>query len=405
MRHRRPARSRYGDAADGPVVPVVLRSAREREQRGALDRRSCRRSTRARCRRRRSSSSSTFPGVRRDAGPGQVEALLRIDGRVEPIIAQLTQQYTQNYQKSTNVESRLWHSVFDLVKAFIAAYTLALKAGYPRADNKRWRAILPWVIVRLAHYRGLDGKFRLFRYSHWIPAQWREFHELYEFARMRGWQREQLVFGVGAFAKPGVSFEQEYLKTLLLMRLDSGNFTPDQVEWVARQLEDWTPTLTLTPPPSRRRAVLRRSHGLAGTAPARPRAVGRPRACFSTPRRCTRASSSACAGCPSRTSEMPPARRPARARAAAAADAARVAVRPRRDRAGAARAALARRHRSARRRRPAGAHARGRRDRPACRTRRARPASRRATTRSRRSSIRTPTRNRSRGASAARTGG
>lgn len=193
---------------------------------------------------------ASFPGSRREAGPAQVEALLRIDGRVEPIIGELTRQYTQNYQKSTNIESRLWHSVFDLVKAFIAAYQLALKAGYPRADNKRWRAILPWVIVRLAHYRGLDGKYRLFRYSHWIPAQWREFHELYEFARMRGWQREQLVVGVGSFAKPGVSFEQEYLKTLMLMRLDSGNFTPDQVEWVARQLEDWTPTLALTPPPS-----------------------------------------------------------------------------------------------------------------------------------------------------------
>jgi len=193
---------------------------------------------------------SGFPGTRKEAGPGQVEALLRIDARVEPIIAQLTQQYTQLYQKSTGVESRLWHSVFDLVKAFTAAYQVALKAGYPRADNKRWRAILPWVIVRLAHYRGLDGKYRLFRYSRWIPAQWREFHELYEFARMRGWQREQLVFGVGAFAKPGVSFEQEYLKTLMLMRLDSGNFTPDQVEWVARQLDDWTPTLALTPPPS-----------------------------------------------------------------------------------------------------------------------------------------------------------
>ena len=139
--------------------------------------------------------------------------------------------------------------MFDLVKAFIAAYHASLKAGFPRADNKRWRAVLPWVLVRLAHYKGLDGKFRLFRYSHWIPAQWREFHELYEFARMRGWQREQLVFGAGAFAKPGVSFEQEYLKSLLLMRLDSGNFTPDQVEWVARQLEDWTPSLTLTPPP------------------------------------------------------------------------------------------------------------------------------------------------------------
>ena len=193
---------------------------------------------------------ASFPGSRRDAGPGQVEALLRIDGRMEPVIAQLTQQYTQNYQKSTGIESRLWHAVFDLVKAFINAYQMALKAGFPRAENKRWRAILPWVIVRLAHYRGLDGKYRLFRYSHWIPAQWREFHELYEYARLRGWQREQLVFGVGAFAKPGVSFEQEYLKTLLLMRLDSGNFTPDQVEWVARQLDDWAPTLALTAPPS-----------------------------------------------------------------------------------------------------------------------------------------------------------
>jgi hypothetical protein len=191
-----------------------------------------------------------FPGARREVGPGQVEALLKIDARLEPIIAQLTQQYTANYQKSSAVESRLWHAVFDLVKAFIAAYNAALKSGYPRAEQKRWRAIMPWVLVRLAHYRGLDGKYRLFRYSHWIPAQWKDFHELYEFGRMRGWQREQLVFGVGAFAKPGISLEQEYLNTLMLMRLDSGNFTPDQVEWVAHQLSDWTPTLTLVPPPS-----------------------------------------------------------------------------------------------------------------------------------------------------------
>ena len=109
--------------------------------------------------------------------------------------------------------------------------------------------MLPWVLVRLAHFKGIDGKFRLFRYGHWIPAQWREFHELYEFARMRGWQREQLVYGAGTFSRPGVYLELEYLKTLLLMRLDSGNFTPDQVEWVAKQLEDWAPSLSLVPPP------------------------------------------------------------------------------------------------------------------------------------------------------------
>jgi hypothetical protein len=53
---------------------------------------------------------------------------------------------------------------------------------------------------------------------------------------MRGWQREPLAFGAGAFSQAGRSLEQEYVRALLLMRLDSGNFTPDQVEWVARSL-------------------------------------------------------------------------------------------------------------------------------------------------------------------------
>jgi len=84
-----------------------------------------------------------FPGARRDVGPAQVEALLRIDSRLEPVLAQITRQYTASYQKSSSVESRPWHAAFDLVKAFIGAYQLSLKSGYPRADNRRWRAILP----------------------------------------------------------------------------------------------------------------------------------------------------------------------------------------------------------------------------------------------------------------------
>ena len=189
---------------------------------------------------------ANFPGGGRDATAAQLEALLELDARLEPIVRDLTRQYTINYQKSSTVESRLWHAVFDLVKGFVGAYNAALQAGSPHVENRRWRVILPWALVRLAHYRGLDGKFRLFRYSHWIPAQWREFHEVYELARARSWQREQLVFGAGAFRKRGVFVEQVYLNMLLLMRLDSGNFTPDQVEWVANQLEDWAPTLMLS---------------------------------------------------------------------------------------------------------------------------------------------------------------
>src|SRR5438067_1251385 len=192
---------------------------------------------------------ASFPGGRRRLGPAQAEALLHIDARCEPIVSQLTAQYTANYQRSSGVETRLWHGVFDLVKAFTAAYQATLKAGYAAGEQKRWKVVLPRVLVRLAHYKGIDGKFRLFRYGHWIPAQWRELHELYEFARMRGWQREPLAHGAGTFSQPDRSLEQEYVRVLLLMRLDSGNFTPDQVEWVARSLEEWTQSVTLMPPP------------------------------------------------------------------------------------------------------------------------------------------------------------
>jgi hypothetical protein len=192
---------------------------------------------------------ASFPGGRRRIEPVEVEALLSVDARCEPIISQLTEQYTVNYQRSSGVETRLWHGVFDLVKAFTAAYQAVLKAGYAAGEQKRWKTVLPRVLLRLAHYKAIDGKFRLFRYGHWIPAQWRELHELYEFARMRGWQRDPLAFGTGPSGQPAGSLEQQYIRTLLLMRLDSGNFTPDQVEWVARSLAEWTGSLTLSSPP------------------------------------------------------------------------------------------------------------------------------------------------------------
>ena len=133
------------------------------------------------------------------------------------------------------------------------------------------------------------------------------------------------------------------------MRLDSGNFTPDQVEWVARQLEDWTPTLTLAPPPGEgarffvdltgTQGLRRRDSAHVGgrvlfldAGPGYARIVERLR------------------WLPEQDDGVAEARRPARARAATAADAAGVAVRPRRDRAGAARGALRSRRRGPRRR-------------------------------------------------------
>src|SRR5690349_19784885 len=64
---------------------------------------------------------ANFPSGGREVTAPQLEALLRLDARLDPIVKDLTRQYTINYQKSSTVESRLWHAVFDLVKGFIGA--------------------------------------------------------------------------------------------------------------------------------------------------------------------------------------------------------------------------------------------------------------------------------------------
>ncbi len=107
------------------------------------------------------------------------------------------------------------------------------------------------------------------------------------------------------FSRPGVCLEQEYLKTLLLMRLDSGNFTPDQVEWIAQQLEDWSPSLSLVAAARQRRELLRRPHRHAGPAAAGPAARGRTRAVSRRGAGLRAHRRAACAGCPSRTTTSP----------------------------------------------------------------------------------------------------
>ncbi len=256
------------------LVAVVLRSAVERQTRGALDRAA------ADVRGHRRPAGSARARVRlsrlaQGARTGQVEALLRIDARLEPIIAQLTQQYTANYQKSTSVESRLWHSVFDLVKAFTAAYQIALKAGYPRATTSAGARSCRGSSCASRTTGVSTASTGCSATATGSPRNGASSTSSTNSRACAAGSASSWSSAWAAFRKPGVSFEQEYLKTLLLMRLDSGNFTPDQVEWVARQLEDWTPTLALTPAAVGRRALLRRPDRDAGPAPPRPPAQRR----------------------------------------------------------------------------------------------------------------------------------
>ena len=324
-----------------------------------------------------------FPGTRKDVSPAQVEALLRIDARIEPVLAQLTQQYTTNYQKSTDVESRLWHAVFDLVKAFTAAYQLALKA---RVSERRQQALARGAAVDPGAARVLQEPRRQ------VPAV--PLRPLDPGAVARAARALRIRADAGMAAR-AAGLRRGHVRAARGLR--RARIPEDAAADAARfrQLHAGPGRVGGAPArglvavadagaaAGRAGGVLRRSHRHPGPAAPGPRVRRRPRA---VPRRRPRLRAGGRADALAARARRGRAEegRAARARAETAADAARVAVRTGCHRPRAAGHPLRHRRRGARGRRAAGAHAVRWPRSTASRTPRARPASPRATTRSRR---------------------
>lgn len=177
----------------------------------------------------------------------RLHGLFTLDQQLAGARSGLVTQYVTSFRVSVDVEKRLWQSSFDLSQAFINAYEMVLQVLPAKVDPKKWRTDLPLVLTRLIHHRSVDAKFRLFRYEEWIPARWRELHTNYTLACHHRAEREP----VPSMEETGqkTTIEQKYLQLLLLHLLNTGSFTPPQLEWVAGRLVHWVEELMLTPRP------------------------------------------------------------------------------------------------------------------------------------------------------------
>ncbi len=85
----------------------------------------------------------------------------------------------------------------------------------------------------------------MFRFERWIPAKWRELHEVFSRAAEAGAERVPCVLsGAGPNATQWTS-EQEYLIVLLIHQLNTGNMSPPQLDWAMSQLRAWSRRLQL----------------------------------------------------------------------------------------------------------------------------------------------------------------
>jgi hypothetical protein len=177
---------------------------------------------------------------------GQLQALVMLDDALATKAAELTNQYVANVRAVGALEKRLWASVYDLTLGFIAAYDFLMRELPQRMDAKRWQAGLLPLLVRLMRHRGIDAKFRLFRYEQWIPGRWRDLHANYALACRHGLDKTSTEVA-GAEGPLHTSIAREYLHTLLLQLMNTGNLAPPQVEWLNSKLAGWSTDIELTP--------------------------------------------------------------------------------------------------------------------------------------------------------------
>jgi len=175
--------------------------------------------------------------------PARLESVFFADGRASALRKSLTSQYIEHARRSPKIENQLWSALFDLTQAFLLAYQSFAREVSDHQQSAKWQLLLPGLVARQIIHLGQDAKIRQYRYEQWIPAKWTELHALFSLACSRQVDRQQIIVGTGGST---TTIEHEYLITLLLQLMNSGNMTARHLEWVAGELDEWCTPLRIT---------------------------------------------------------------------------------------------------------------------------------------------------------------
>ncbi len=175
--------------------------------------------------------------------PSGLAAVFRVDAQANGLRKALTTQYIEHVGRASAAESQFWQALFDLTQAFLTCYGAFARdiAGSPQ--NTKSQALLPELVARQIIHLGLDAKIRLYRFEQWIPAKWVELHAIFTAACSQQIERRQIAVDADGGT---TTIEHEYLVTLVLQLMNSGNLTPKHLEWATSQLDDWCQPLRLT---------------------------------------------------------------------------------------------------------------------------------------------------------------
>ena len=189
-----------------------------------------------------------FDGMRQARRPvdlARAQALQYTDAALGADRRQLFKQYVESLETAPKVSDRIWQASLDLAQAFILAYQRVLEEALAPSAYGRWKAHVPILFARLIHFYGTDAKLRVCRHERWIPAKWVELHRAYMRATELGVDRVPTSLGASGGNGTQWTVEQEYVFTLLLHQLNSGNLSPANLDWAASQVRGFSRKLEL----------------------------------------------------------------------------------------------------------------------------------------------------------------
>ena len=189
-----------------------------------------------------------FEGMRQSRRPvdfARAHALQYVDAALGADRRQLFKQYAESLESAPKVSERIWQTSLDLTQGFVVTYQHVLETALAPAAFGRWKAQVPILFARLIHYYGTDAKLRVCRHEHWIPAKWVELHRTFMRASELGVDRVPTSLGGSHGGGTQWTVEQEYVYTLLIHQLNSGNLSPANLDWATTQMRAWSRRLEL----------------------------------------------------------------------------------------------------------------------------------------------------------------
>lgn len=182
------------------------------------------------------------------AGPepptaAELGALLGLEARARQISGELLTRYVEGDGPQRAFSLQDWIAALRLSKKFYQGYERMLRHTQ-QTSEQYWLAHAHIVLVRMFHHRQAEFLLRFIRYKKRIPGQWKEIHEAYKYALMRGIALQ----GIGGGDDPqetATSLEHQYIRLLLLEVINNGQFSPRDGLWADAWFSRWARLLRL----------------------------------------------------------------------------------------------------------------------------------------------------------------